>query len=91
VSAASQVGGAPQPDIWLQVIDLSARLLNITQIQTDPTTWIIAQHQLIVETAAQLVGGQASLWLAESITRLQTRQPHTGDSIAEFGILISDS
>jgi hypothetical protein len=36
VSAASQVGGAPEPDIWRQVIDLGARL-NVTQIQTDPT------------------------------------------------------
>lgn len=91
MSAASRICGAPESDIWRQVIDLGARLLNVTQFQTDPTAWIFAKHQIIVETAAQIVGGHATLWLAESITRLQSRGPHLGGSTGDFGILISSS
>lgn len=84
MNAISQVGGAPQPDVWRQLIDLGSRLQNASRFQPATSSWFISQHQLIVETAARLVGAEASLWLPASLTRLLPAEPSTAVQVAEF-------
>ena len=86
MSAALQVDGSPEPAVWRQVIDLGARLLNSIHRPGDDAraaAGIIAQHDLIVETAARLVGGQANLLLSESITRLYPEKLENGEEAHE--------
>ncbi len=47
---------------WQQLLNLGE------QLTAQPT--VVAQRELIVETAARLVGGQADLWLSEALHRL---------------------
>jgi len=59
------LSGRPQPvdhPAWRQLIDLGEQLV------AQPT--VVAQRELIVETAARLAGGQADLWLTEALHRL---------------------
>lgn len=70
MSGISQVGGAIEPAAWRQLIDLGARLLDITRTHPDPVGWIFPFYQYSINTAVQIFGGHASLWFAESIKRL---------------------
>ena len=59
MSSPSQPADRPG---WRQLLNLGKQLV------AQPT--VVAQRELIVETAARLVGGQADLWLAEPFHRL---------------------
>lgn len=86
MSAALQVDGSPEPAVWQQVIDLGARLLKIIHRPGDDARaaeGIIAQHDLIVETATRLIGGKANLLLSESTMRLYPGKLENGEDAHE--------